>query len=303
MTERKYHRLPGRHSRSFSYETLWSTDDHILLVRNNGYVERYQRYYFKDIQGFLVKPSLRFRRLNLWLGVSLLLLLLNAGWSAAWAMSCAVLAIPLFLLLLINWIKGPSCDTYVCTAVADVLLTPLGRQRAAFDALKLIQRSIVQSQGSVSAAELGLGAAAAQNAAGVSRSKAGEFKQVEPIGHADATGKQQAPETLLWFLAAMEVLLGLAAGALLILGGSALLSWLYFPDFGASVGGRERDARPPTVACATDRHAGARSLTVYRLWRLCGLLFQRVSAQFDIGKGWQHRAYGLHSSRSVVAHG
>jgi len=50
-----YRRLPGRARRRFGLFThqrqeLWLAPDHLLLVEHNGFVERYKRFYLRDIR-------------------------------------------------------------------------------------------------------------------------------------------------------------------------------------------------------------------------------------------------------------
>ncbi len=54
-----YQQICKGKKRSFLWRqtcTLWKGRDHFLLVTNNLLVERYQRFYFRDIQGISVLP-------------------------------------------------------------------------------------------------------------------------------------------------------------------------------------------------------------------------------------------------------
>jgi hypothetical protein len=256
VTVPKYRRLPGRRSHLFSYDTLWFAEDHLLLVRSTGYVERYQRYYFKDIQGFLMKPSSRFQQLNLGFGVPLALLVLLIALSSVtsamgWVVAFTIFAIPFLSLILVNLVKGASCDTFVCTAVADVLLPPLGRQKAAFKALSQIQQLVVDAQGSVTAARLGLGPTDDPKIdSRVSRVSAGN-RECKPT----PVESIETPETSLYALGATELLVVISSLVLLNVGGGPVQSWLYFLSLAlvlmsASVGlaRQRRHARSPSLA-------------------------------------------------------
>ena len=63
MQEEHYERLPGGHLGFLSRDSLWLGSDHILLVKDLGYLERYQRYYFRDIQGLTLEPTPRYVRI------------------------------------------------------------------------------------------------------------------------------------------------------------------------------------------------------------------------------------------------
>jgi FtsH-binding integral membrane protein len=161
VTRTKYHRLPGHHSSSLLRSSLWSSDDHLLLVKSNGYVERYYRYYYGDIQGFTVEPTLRGRHIALATGLPLSLFTGGSGLAIArlidvdWLFLTIPLSLPLLILLVINWIKGPTCTTIIYTAVSDVVLSPLGRRRVAFRTLNVLSQFITAVQGPLDPSQLG----------------------------------------------------------------------------------------------------------------------------------------------------
>ena len=56
-SSRVYKKLLGWRGSIGSRFSLWVGPDHVLLVEANMMTERYQRVWFRDLQGFLVRPS------------------------------------------------------------------------------------------------------------------------------------------------------------------------------------------------------------------------------------------------------
>ena len=50
----RYQKLPGRGVGFTGYSRLFVGPDHLLLVWSTGYSEHYRRFFFRDIQAFLV---------------------------------------------------------------------------------------------------------------------------------------------------------------------------------------------------------------------------------------------------------
>lgn len=155
MKPQPYTRLTGFRRRWFSIDSLWRAEDHLLLVQRQGYTENYRRYYFSAIQGFVITPNNTSVALGAISGVPLVAaavvttLTLLGTLDVAWSVGVDILALPWLFVFIINWIRGPTCTTYLCTAVADVLLAPLGRQRDAQRLIPVIAQAIWAVQGSL----------------------------------------------------------------------------------------------------------------------------------------------------------
>ena len=166
--EKEYKRLSGaRHW--FRISSLFQGREHLLLVQNSGFSEEYKRFYFRDIQAFLLRPSPRL-----------------LGWSVVWALFClgslwlayevygwnytpgswSRLLSPAFLLgawsfwfgpvfflvcLAINLGLGPSCVCHVKTAIQTVEV-PITRFRKARKVMERLQPLIEQAQQNLSSA-------------------------------------------------------------------------------------------------------------------------------------------------------
>lgn len=153
MERPKYSRLTGWRRRGVSVDSLWRTDDHLLLVQRHSFVETYRRYYFSNIQGFVVTPSSG----ALWIaGISgvpiaiatfVTLLVVWRVIDVPWAVFTDIFAIPWIGVFLVNWFRGATCNTHLCTAVGDIVIVPLGRQRDAQRVIPQLAELIVDVQG------------------------------------------------------------------------------------------------------------------------------------------------------------
>lgn len=53
----RYRKFSGARGSLVSLEQLWIGDDHLLLVSSSFALERYRRFYFQDIEAFLIRPT------------------------------------------------------------------------------------------------------------------------------------------------------------------------------------------------------------------------------------------------------
>jgi hypothetical protein len=156
---KEYKRIGGRGARRrqfFTKNTLWLGADHLLQVEHTGYTEEYKRFYFRDIQSIIVQKDNRFLIWSLVLGgllatcIALIIWIddqigkIVFGWVAA----------PLFLALVINLIKGPSCYTRIKTAVQEEEVPAFRRVRKTQKALARVRELISAAQGTMSGDEI-----------------------------------------------------------------------------------------------------------------------------------------------------
>ena len=149
---KEYQKIPGlKKGFVIGRYTLWQGSDHLLHVYSRGGVEDYKRFYLNDIQAIITRKTLTGKIQNIVLGVFLLLFTLPAvlndgGWSIFWAALAGVLLI----LMLINFSRGPTCETKLLTAVQTEKLHSLHRLKNAFKVMDRL-RSVIQSvQGTLS---------------------------------------------------------------------------------------------------------------------------------------------------------
>jgi hypothetical protein len=145
--ERRYLRLPGRYNRPFSRHALWLAEDHVLSVQSNRLSEDYRRYYYRDIQAFVMQ---RASGISPWvfgagaLTAAFLLPGLFFDYQNPFLWTCGgiFLAVTLYLIA-----SGPACACYIQTAVSRDRLRSLHSIRVAEKALAIIQERVEQLQG------------------------------------------------------------------------------------------------------------------------------------------------------------
>lgn len=164
MSRGIYRKVPGvgRSSNAVlsTRHRLWLAPDHLLSVCNQGYSEDYKRFYLRDIQAVIIKPTRRGRVINLILGgfASALSILTLYGllerWDPVGIGVAAGHAMAFLLGLLVNTALGPTCVCTLRTAVQTERLYSLVRVRTALRALKLIREAVEAVQGTLTPDEI-----------------------------------------------------------------------------------------------------------------------------------------------------
>jgi hypothetical protein len=155
MAKTEYKRLTrARSSGAFavavrSRTSLWLGTDHLLFVNSSGYTETYKRFYFRDIQIFVVQKTQRATVVNIVLTILLVMIL-----APALVAQAIGLKIFLFLLagifglfLLVNLMQGQTCQCFLRTAVQTEQLPPLDRVRRAQKVFARLRPLIAAAQG------------------------------------------------------------------------------------------------------------------------------------------------------------
>lgn len=161
-----YTRLPGRGIRRAIFAVaatrcrLWLGPDHLLAVDATTASEEYRRFYYRDIEAFVIRRTGGRAMVN-WvlLAVALisigpLLYMWRAQGSAGWAIAAICLGSLWLLLALINTLRGAMCETKVRTAVQFEHLPSLGRLPAARKVLARLAPFISEAQGAATPEEL-----------------------------------------------------------------------------------------------------------------------------------------------------
>jgi hypothetical protein len=157
----EYKRLSGKGFRGVTFiagtrADLWLGPDHLLVVDSSGYSETYKRFYFKDIQGIVMRPTIVGRVTNAVLGLPLVLLIIGAlaAEQTEDMFLClffgAFFAIP----LVVNLVKGATCQTELFTAVQSEELVSLHRVRLTRKVLAQLQPLIAAAQGELKPEEM-----------------------------------------------------------------------------------------------------------------------------------------------------
>lgn len=151
---RNYARLTRARGGVGTYSSLWLAEDHLLQVVSSGFHERYQRFFLRDIKGFLVSPS-RMKRnwLIFWgavFGLFLAILLLaGSDADARFGLSFPTGFAFIFALLVLFF--GRNRRVYVVTGVQTTELTSLARRVQVQKVLGRLQPLIETAQADLAA--------------------------------------------------------------------------------------------------------------------------------------------------------
>jgi len=155
-SQTEYKKLPGRGNRrahlfdlKVSRSRLWLGSDHLLCVDlGMGHVEHYKRFYFRDIQAFILRPTSRRLSWNVvWCTLAVLALLpaiMNAG--ELWFLWVSIGTL-FMIAMMVNWfILGPTCTCHLRTGVQTLELPSLQRLRRARQVIATLQPLIADAQ-------------------------------------------------------------------------------------------------------------------------------------------------------------
>jgi hypothetical protein len=156
MTAEKslYRRLPGK-KKGFliGHHTLWQGSDHLLQIYSRFGAEDYKRYYFDDIQAIITRKTASGKIQNIVLAALTGLFCLFAVTSGGgWSHFHAAIAAAMVLILLINVLKGPTCETVLLTAVQTEKLYSLHRLKKTETVMNRLRSIIERRQGRINPA-------------------------------------------------------------------------------------------------------------------------------------------------------
>lgn len=147
---------------STARSSLWLGDDHLLLVERNGFTENYKRFYFRDIQAFIIRANKVRMAWNWALGIIAALGLLavishvfnvrsfDAGAIAVVCVLSVICGLPLFF----NNFFGTTCACHIRTAVQTEELPSLCRVPQTYKVFGKIRPLIAAAQGQINADEI-----------------------------------------------------------------------------------------------------------------------------------------------------
>ena len=137
-----YRRLPGKRRRLSGNSTLWMADDHLLLVKSTRFAEDYKRFYFRDIQAFLIRIKTSSMNRDM---LDVFLFLLLAALFLYWSKSYFTFAVGAAALLYKRF-TGPYCVCHIQTAVQTQELPSLYRLKTAEQVLRELAPRIEAAQ-------------------------------------------------------------------------------------------------------------------------------------------------------------
>jgi hypothetical protein len=129
---------------------LWLGDDHLLVVDTDGYTEDYKRYYFKDVQGIVVRRTVEGRLINFLLSLPVLLFGVLGIEKPGFLFVAAVFLV----FLILNIAQGATCEAELFTAVQSEKLVSLSRVKTARKVLDRLQPLIIAAQGELKVEEM-----------------------------------------------------------------------------------------------------------------------------------------------------
>ncbi len=162
LTRSRRRTIGGFISVSAGRASLWLGPDHLLIIDKKIGSEEYKRFYFSDIQAFIIRRTDRRLMTSVLLGLPLAMFVITAllwhesgvGFFNGGDIFFGLLASVLAVLLLINQAAGPTVQTYLQTAVQIEELPPLSRLGHAYRALNRLRPLVVAAQGQLTPAEI-----------------------------------------------------------------------------------------------------------------------------------------------------
>lgn len=153
---REYRKLPGtRKGFMVGKFTLWQGRDHLLHIYSRFGVEDYKRFYLSDIQAIVARRTKVGSVQNLILGFFLCLFALAAiSVDRSWVLFHGIIAAAMLVLLVINLLRGPTCETKLMTAVQTEKLHSLHRLKNASRVMDRLRPIIEQVQGTLKPTDL-----------------------------------------------------------------------------------------------------------------------------------------------------
>jgi hypothetical protein len=113
----EYKKATRRMGSVITYHQLWKGPDHLLLVKEVGWIEEYKRFYFNDIQAITVRRTATYLVWALVLPV-LALFVAGIGLANGAPTSFHVISGVLFLVAWsLHLMQGPTCSCWIQTGI------------------------------------------------------------------------------------------------------------------------------------------------------------------------------------------
>lgn len=133
---------------------LWLGDDHLLVVDSDGYTEDYKRFYLKDIQGITIRRTVEGKFINFVLVLPTILFLVLAASNRDMAPGLFFVAAVFGFFLIINVVRGATCEAQLFTAIQSEKLVSLNRLKTAQKVLHTLEPLIMAAQGELKPEEM-----------------------------------------------------------------------------------------------------------------------------------------------------
>ena len=121
--------------------------DHLLHISTGIFVEEYKRFYFRDIQSLMINQSKSWIVVNIILAVLMAgLIFLTVAFGDLVRLIGGIIALIMFVMLVVNLIRGPGCVCYIQTAVQKQKLRSVSRIKKAQQIMVSLKPIILRSQ-------------------------------------------------------------------------------------------------------------------------------------------------------------
>jgi hypothetical protein len=144
-----YRRITQKRRAFLAYSQLFLAPDHMMLVRSDRFEERYQRFYFKDIQALVVSgvPARSWMRAAFGVvSAAIVLLAATTIRVPAWRALTALVGFVPAAIALVDYLRGERCQVIVKTAVSNEPLPPVSRMRVATTVIAQLKSAVEQMQ-------------------------------------------------------------------------------------------------------------------------------------------------------------
>jgi len=158
-----YRKLPSQGASLLGRSRLYAGPDHLLHAEAAGFIETYKRFYFKDIQAFVVVRTGYWSFEHVALGLcAVACLTLGAAFAASgdpgleWATAVlGLVGLACVVGLVLSLLAGPRCRCAIRTAVQTERLRALSRYRRSVRLIESLRPLIEQAQTHLAAAASG----------------------------------------------------------------------------------------------------------------------------------------------------
>ena len=134
---------------------MWQGPDHLLSISRHWGSERYKRYYFDDVQAFIIRKTGLGKIQNVTCAILsgiFSVCAIHFGGIAAWPLGA--LAAITALVLVVNALRGPTCAFHIQTAVRTEHLASVNRMKTAGRLLSILKPLIGRRQGALTSSRL-----------------------------------------------------------------------------------------------------------------------------------------------------
>ncbi|MCC6231996.1 MAG: hypothetical protein IT580_05100 [Verrucomicrobiales bacterium] len=136
-----------------SRQELWDGGDHLLIIEDNGYAERYRRVRYQEVEVLQHWPTSDYLQAAVLLALGAVGYLALAGWlyqttdgDSLAIGPAAIFGVSLVLALASHLVRGPTTRVRLRTRVQVIELPVLGRRRLADRVLPRLRARISSAQ-------------------------------------------------------------------------------------------------------------------------------------------------------------